>query len=101
MDNTAEVVIVGAGVAGGAIATALARRGTAVLLLEKSRAHEDRVRGEYLVPWGVDEARRLGLLDVLIAAGGHYTPLHVPYSEGIPPELARARTLDLRKVVPD
>ena len=50
----AEVVIIGAGIAGGALGTALARRGMSVLLLEKTLVHQDRVRGEYLAPWGVD-----------------------------------------------
>jgi NADPH-dependent 2,4-dienoyl-CoA reductase/sulfur reductase-like enzyme len=48
-----DVVIVGAGIAGGALATALARSGVSVLLLEKTRLHHDRVRGESMVPWGV------------------------------------------------
>jgi TRAP-type mannitol/chloroaromatic compound transport system substrate-binding protein len=38
-------VIVGAGVAGGALATVLARRGLDVFVLEKSLVHRDRVRG--------------------------------------------------------
>ena len=48
----------------------LARRGVSVLLREKQLQHVDRVLGESVVPWGVEEARRLGLLDILLAAGG-------------------------------
>ena len=96
----AEVVIVGAGISGGALATVLSRSGISVLVLERSLAHRDRVRGEYLAAWGVEEAQRLGLLDVLVAAGGHYTPLSVPYGEGVAPAIARARALDLRKLLP-
>jgi 2-polyprenyl-6-methoxyphenol hydroxylase-like FAD-dependent oxidoreductase len=98
--SEAEVVIVGAGISGGALATVLSRCGISVLLLERSQVHRDRVRGEYLAAWGVEEAQRLGLLDVLVAAGGHYTPLSVPYGEGIAPAIARARALDLRKLLP-
>ena len=96
----AEVVIIGAGISGGALATALSRCGISVLVLERSQVHRDRVRGEYLAAWGVEEAQRLGLLDVLVAAGGHYTPLSVPYGEGVAPATARARALDLRNLLP-
>ena len=76
-----DVVIVGAGVAGGALATALARRGVPVLLLEKSLVHRDRIRGEWMPPWGVAEARDLGILDVLIGAEGHYLSRQIPYGD--------------------
>jgi choline dehydrogenase-like flavoprotein len=46
-----DVVIIGAGVAGGAMATRLARNGHAVLVLERTRVHVDRIRGEFLAPW--------------------------------------------------
>jgi len=96
----AEVVIVGAGIAGGSLATALARGGKSVLLLDKSVEHKDIVRGELLVPWGVEEATKLGVLDVLLDAGGHCIPISVPYGEGIPADVARTRTLDLGKLIP-
>ncbi|HZC45019.1 MAG TPA: FAD-dependent monooxygenase, partial [Candidatus Acidoferrum sp.] len=69
MDN-AEVVIVGGGIGGSALATVLARAGISTLILEKSTVHLDHVRGEWLAPWGVNETQRLGLYDTLIAAGG-------------------------------
>jgi 2-polyprenyl-6-methoxyphenol hydroxylase-like FAD-dependent oxidoreductase len=98
--HEAEVVIVGAGIAGGALATVLGRSGISVVVLERSLVHRDRIRGEYLAAWGVEEAQRSGLLDVLVAAGGRYTPLNIPYGEGTAPTDARARALDLRKVMP-
>jgi 2-polyprenyl-6-methoxyphenol hydroxylase-like FAD-dependent oxidoreductase len=67
-----DVVIVGAGVAGGAIGNRLARDGLSILMLERTQVHADRIRGEWLAPLGVDEAMQLGLLDELLAAGGHY-----------------------------
>lgn len=100
MPDAAEVVIVGAGVAGASMAIVLARRGVSVLLLEKSAAHVDRVRGESLTPWGVNEARQLGILDVLLEAGGHFVPRLVLYGEGVDPEIARARAIDLSALVP-
>jgi menaquinone-9 beta-reductase len=98
--HAAEVVIVGAGIAGGALATVLSRSGISVAVLERSLVHRDRIRGEYLAAWGVAEAQRLGLPDVLVAAGGRYMPLNIPYGEGATPADARARALDYRKVMP-
>ena len=58
-----DVVVIGGGVAGGALANGLVRRGMSVVVLERAERFEDRVRGEYLAPWGVAEAKRLGVLD--------------------------------------
>jgi len=44
-----EVVIVGAGIGGSALATVLARAGITVTILEKSLMHVDHVRGEWQV----------------------------------------------------
>lgn len=90
-----EIAIVGAGVAGAALATVLARNGVSVLLLEKTWQHVDRVLGESIVPWGVEEARRLGLLDILLAAGGHFVPRLALYGEGVDADAARARAIEL------
>src|SRR5262245_57766660 len=76
-----DVVIVGAGIAGSALAISLARAGYGVLMLEKSKVHVDRVRGELIVPWGVAEARALGILDLLEGAGGNYVVGSIPYSD--------------------
>ena len=65
MRHPFDVVIVGGGIAGSALATVLARRGISVAVLERDVEPVDRVRGESLVPWGVNELRRLDLLDVV------------------------------------
>ncbi len=100
MNTTPDIVIVGAGIAGSALATVLARNGLSVTLIEESLAHTDRVQGEFIVPWGVQQARALGLHDVLVAAGGHHTRRNVPYGEGVPPEAARSRATDLGALLP-
>jgi flavin-dependent dehydrogenase len=41
-----EVIIIGGGIAGNALAAVLARAGKAVLVLERSTVYRDRVRGE-------------------------------------------------------
>src|SRR5918995_107541 len=58
------VVVVGGGIAGASL------------------AFEDRVRGESVQPWGVAEARELGVEDVLLAAGAHISPVWKQYVEG-------------------
>ena len=67
--TVADVVIIGGGIAGGGLATVLSRAGLSVLVLERQRQYRDIVRGETLMPWGVAEAVRLGLLEQLLAGG--------------------------------
>jgi 2-polyprenyl-6-methoxyphenol hydroxylase-like FAD-dependent oxidoreductase len=98
-DRAFDVVIVGAGIAGSALAISLARAGYSVLLLEKSTVHVDRVRGELIVPWGVAEARALGILDLLEDAGGNYTVRSVPYGEDVAPDVARKFALRMDQMV--
>lgn len=95
-----EVIIVGGGIGGSALATVLARAGRSVLLLEASEAYEDRVRGEWIAPWGVTEVKRVGLYDLLIEAGGHHVTRHVTYDESWTPAEAEARTLPLSIFAP-
>src|SRR5262245_9707958 len=99
--ETFEVVIIGGGIAGNALATVLARAGKAVLVLERSTAYRDRVRGELLQPWGVAEARRLGLYEILIRAGGTHHTRMVPYDETMAPAEAEAAAVALDKVLPN
>ncbi len=59
--HEADVVVVGAGVFGCAIAHALASQGRSVLLLERWMQEPDRIVGELLQPGGVAALRKLGL----------------------------------------
>jgi 2-polyprenyl-6-methoxyphenol hydroxylase-like FAD-dependent oxidoreductase len=81
MSDVADVVVVGGGIGGAALACALAREGLGVTVLEGTTEYEDRVRGESMQPWGVKEARALGVEDALIAAGAHIAPIWKQYSE--------------------
>jgi 2-polyprenyl-6-methoxyphenol hydroxylase-like FAD-dependent oxidoreductase len=99
-DSRPDVVIVGAGIAGSALAISLAGSGHSVTLLEKSTVHVDRVRGEFIVPWGVAEAKSLGILDVLESAGGNYTVRSIPYGEEFSPDDARKNPLPMDQMVP-
>jgi 2-polyprenyl-6-methoxyphenol hydroxylase-like FAD-dependent oxidoreductase len=60
-----DIVTVGGGLAGSALAKAMAERGGRVLVVEREREFRDRVRGEALAPWGVAELAALGLLDAV------------------------------------
>lgn len=92
---TYDLVIVGGGIGGSALAAVMARAGRKVLLLEKSAQYEDRVRGEWIAPWGVTETKRLGLYDLLMSAGGHHIAEHVTYDESLAPEACEATPLPL------
>jgi 2-polyprenyl-6-methoxyphenol hydroxylase-like FAD-dependent oxidoreductase len=61
-----DLVTVGGGLGASALAISMAKRGARVLVLEKETEFRDRVRGEALSPWGVAEARELGIADLLL-----------------------------------
>ena len=88
--QTYDVIIIGGGIGGSALAASLAQGGLAVELLEREAVFEDRVRGEWMAPWGVAEAKALGVYDVLMAAGGHHVKRAVNYDELLPPATAEA-----------
>jgi len=90
-----DLIIIGGGIGGSAMANVMARAGKSVLLLEQSEVFEDRVRGEWIAPWGVAEVQRLGLYDLLMQAGGHHITRHVTYDETLAPSAAESTTLPL------
>src|SRR5260370_29966852 len=63
-----DIITVGGGLGGSAIAKAMAEHGAQVLVLEREKQFRDRVRGEGMGPWGGAEAARLGLNHALEAA---------------------------------
>ena len=80
-----DVLVVGGGLAGSALALALGRAGAEVVVVERERAFRDRIRGEVLHPWGVAEADALGLTEVLLPACAREMPMlkgHVGGSGG-------------------
>jgi 2-polyprenyl-6-methoxyphenol hydroxylase-like FAD-dependent oxidoreductase len=82
-EKGSDVIVVGGGLAGSTLSIALARAGVDVTLLEAETRFRDRVRGEILFPWGVSEARRLGIYDLLIAAGAKHLPHRDVYTDGV------------------
>lgn len=89
VDHEADVVIIGAGVLGCALAVTLGRQGRSVILLEASMKEPDRIVGELLQPGGVNALETLGLRDCLddidaIPVRGYYVsyfgnPVNIPY----------------------
>jgi menaquinone-9 beta-reductase len=85
--TTYDIVTVGGGVGGSALAKAMAERGHRVLVIERDTQFKDRVRGEFVFPWGVAEAKQLGVYDALIDAGGHHPRYWAEYAgpDPLPP----------------
>lgn len=102
LHHEADVVVVGAGVLGCAVAVALSNQGRSVILLEKSLKEPDRIVGELLQPGGVAALERLGLRDCLeeidaIKVYG-YDVIYYGEEVRIPyPEEAAATVLDNEK----
>src|SRR6516225_11102788 len=69
-----DIITVGGGLAGATLAKAMAERGARVLVLERETRFKDRVRGEQMHPWGVAEARKLDIYDLLRTTCGHELP---------------------------
>jgi len=72
--KTYDIITVGGGLGGSALAKAMAEHGARVLVVERERQFKDRVRGEWMAPWGVAEARALGLYELLHDTCGHELP---------------------------
>jgi len=60
-----DVCVVGAGVAGAAMAAYLGKAGKRVVVVEKDYSEQDRIVGELLQPGGVEKLHALGLADCL------------------------------------
>src|SRR5258708_8201624 len=77
-----DIVTVGGGLGGAAVAAAMARAGARVLVVEREKRFQDRVRGEFMEPWGVAETRRLGIYDAIRSAA-HDSPFWQIYLGGM------------------
>ena len=74
MSASYDLITVGGGLAGAALAKSLAEKGARVLIIEREERFKDRIRGEMVTPWGVAEAERLGIGKLLRASCGHALP---------------------------
>jgi 2-polyprenyl-6-methoxyphenol hydroxylase-like FAD-dependent oxidoreductase len=72
--ETYDIITVGGGIGGASLAKAMAAYGAKVLVLEREKQFKDRIRGEFMAPWGVAEARELGVDELLRSTCGHDLP---------------------------
>ena len=85
--TTYDIVTVGGGIGGSALAKVMAERGYRVLIVEREPRFRDRVRGEFLFPWGVADAKELGLYDAFVQGGAHQPTYWTDYAgpDALPP----------------
>lgn len=97
-----DLVVVGGGIAGSAVAGRMGAAGARVLVLEQSERFVDRVRGEYIAPWGVREVIALRLWDVIRSVPHSNLMTHfVGFEEEIPEAVALATMRDFGVMAPD
>jgi 2-polyprenyl-6-methoxyphenol hydroxylase-like FAD-dependent oxidoreductase len=82
MSTDYDLIVVGGGLGGAALAKAMVERGARVGVVERERQFRDRVRGEGIFPWGAIELRELGLYQQLIEACGQEVKWTETYVEG-------------------
>jgi choline dehydrogenase-like flavoprotein len=72
-----DIITIGGGLGGAALAKTMAEHGARVLVLESELHFKDRIRGEVMMSWGVADAKALGIYECMKAAGG----VEVEYGE--------------------
>ncbi len=77
-----DVIIVGAGPAGSALAYFLAAQGVDVLLLDKAEFPRDKTCGDGLTPRALGVLRTMGLLDTVLEAGFKINGVHIHMPDG-------------------
>lgn len=96
-----DIVVVGGGVGGLALATRIAREGLAVVVLEREMVYVDRVRGEGMVHWGYEAAAEIGLEQVLLSVPGvSFMTVLAAYDELLTVEQAQRRARSLTDLIP-
>jgi 2-polyprenyl-6-methoxyphenol hydroxylase-like FAD-dependent oxidoreductase len=99
---TSDVVVIGGGVGGAALAARLAGAGYAVTVLERELAYRDVVRGEGMVHWGYEQAIAMGLAEAISSTPGFFPITRmVNYDESVPTADAERRARDFTQILPD
>jgi 2-polyprenyl-6-methoxyphenol hydroxylase-like FAD-dependent oxidoreductase len=68
-----DIITVGGGLRGSAFAKAMAEQGKRVLILERETEFKDRVRGEFMTPWGVARLLCSGFTNLFVT---HAASMH-------------------------
>jgi flavin-dependent dehydrogenase len=74
MSTDYDVITIGGALGGSALAKVLAEHGIRVLVVERESHFTDRIRGEWITPWGAAEAQRIGIYDTLLERCAHEAP---------------------------
>ncbi len=69
-----DIIIIGGGLGGATLAKVMSKHGLRVLILERTTEFKDRIRGEGMHAWGVPEAKRLGIYELLCDSCGIEVP---------------------------
>jgi len=69
-----DIIIIGGGLGGSTLAKVMSNHGLRVLILERTTEFKDRVRGEGMHAWGVPEAKKLGIFELLCDTCGIEVP---------------------------
>jgi menaquinone-9 beta-reductase len=77
-----DIIIAGGGIAGATLGIAARRLDLRVLVVEAENEFRDRIRGEGLHSWGVREARRLGIANLLYETCARALPVWDTYLNG-------------------
>jgi 2-polyprenyl-6-methoxyphenol hydroxylase-like FAD-dependent oxidoreductase len=85
-----DIITVGGGLGGSALAKAMVEHGARVLIVERETQFKDRVRGEAMLSWGVAETQALGLYELLRNTCAHESPRLGLYTE---PEFGEPRDM--------
>jgi 2-polyprenyl-6-methoxyphenol hydroxylase-like FAD-dependent oxidoreductase len=72
---------VGGGLGGAALAKSMAEHGARVLVVEREKRFKDRIRGEFLAPWGAADAQALGIYELLRSTCARECPKLGLYTE--------------------
>jgi len=65
-----DIITIGGGLGGAALAKVMAEHGARVLVLESELNFKDRIRGEVMMSWRVADAKALGIYECMKTAGG-------------------------------
>ena len=84
-----DLITIGGEIAGATLGRALTSHGARVLIVERESRFRDRVRGETVRPWGVAEARALGIADLLLDTCGQEVRWWRSSAVGVPGMLER------------
>lgn len=101
-----DAIVIGAGVVGPCVATALARQGRKVLIVERDWSEPDRIVGELMQPSGLKALKELGMIQAVnnidaVYVDGYYIKYHDKRIQILYPDRSECDKTNPVKPVPD